>query len=128
MPILAVLVLLSLIGLGSGSLIGPPILAAAAAPAEIPSWDTIAQLGPSGLLAFGLWYVASGRLVPASLHDRAEKRAELATAAAEKSLETARESIAALARIADEHRAEREEWARELQGLTREIHRLSGGA
>lgn len=93
----------------------------------VPSWDQLVNLGPSGLLAVGFWLLASGRLVPASVSDKAEARAEAATAAAEKATTTAKEAVDAVARLTQEHTDERKAFESELDGLQRELVRLSGG-
>lgn len=96
----------------------------AAEAVTVPGWDQIANLGPTGLLAVGFWLVATGRLVPGTLADKAEARAAAATTAAEKANQTAIDVTAALTRLTAEHDDERQAHDAEVAALRAEIRSL----
>lgn len=102
------------------------ILAGADAPTAVPSVETLLNLGPTGVLAFFVYFLASGRLVPAALHDRADERAVKATAAAELSTKTAADAVAAVAKLTAEHEDERRTWEAELRAVQTELARIRG--
>lgn len=47
-----------------------------------PTWTDLAQLGANGILALFCYWFVTGKIVPGTLLDRAEKRADAAIAAA----------------------------------------------
>lgn len=98
------------------------------APVGLPSFNDLANASPQLLLAIGFGLVATGKLNPSSLLDRAEARATLATEATTKSNTATAEAVAAVKALTVEHEEERRGWERELSGLQRELARITGNS
>lgn len=109
------------------------MLAVAAADAPtgspgLPSFNDLANASPQLLLAIGFGLVATGKLNPSTLLDRAEARAAAAVDAASKANVATAEAVAAVKALTTEHEEERRGWERELGGLQRELVRITGPA
>lgn len=100
--------------------------AADAPPVGAPTWDQLANLGPSGILAAGIGLLITGRLVPGNLLTRAEARTDAAIAAAAATAKTQEASNQAIAALTKEHEEERREWSAKLDLLTKQLAALGG--
>lgn len=97
------------------------LMGADAPPASVPTFDQIAQLGPTGLLAIGFWLFLTGKLTPGTYSDKAEARAETAIALAAASAAALEKNTAAIAAMTKEHEEERRDQARETAALGRQL-------